>query len=214
MSSGADTRSVERLDANIPGAFPETSRSQSLISTAHQTLAESLYERRDEYTQPKDVKIKVGSWNVAGLKGVEQDVGGWFVGGKGIEESLVGMDITKEQRESVVHQEARRSKVAPTIPHNDVKVLPGDEEVGIYALGLQEVVDITSATEALRPFTDPSVAKRWKAAVGAAMPAGYQLVAEQQLIGLLLLVYVSPEVHPQIKAVSTTSVGTGLMGCM
>ncbi|PVI07678.1 DNase I-like protein [Periconia macrospinosa] len=181
MSPEAYINSTERLDATIPGAFPESSRSQSLISTTHQTLAEALYERRSEYTRAQDVRIKVGSWNVAGLKGVEQDVGAWFVRGKGMEESLV---------------------------------LPGDDEVGIYVLGLQEVVDITSATEALRPYTDPAVANRWKSAVGAAMPAGYRLVAEQQLIGLLLLIYVSPAVHPQIKAVSTTSVGTGLMGYM
>ncbi|CAI6333856.1 unnamed protein product [Periconia digitata] len=214
MPAAPDINSTERLDADIPGAFPETSRSQSLISTTHQTLADSLYERREEYTRPQEVKIKVGSWNVAGLKGVEQDVGAWFVGGKGMEESLVGMKIRDNPRESVENQEARRSSVAPTVPRNDEKALPGDEEVGIYALGLQEVVDITSATEALRPFTDPSVANRWKLAVGASMPAGYRLVAEQQLIGLLLLIYVSPTVHPQIKAVSTTSVGTGLMGYM
>jgi phosphatidylinositol-bisphosphatase len=217
MTSDTESSSTERLDAKIPGAFPERSRSQSVIST-HQTISQVLYDRRAEYTRARNVRIKVGSWNVAGMKGVEQDVGAWFVGGKGIEESLAGLGVADAKagnaRESVKHQEARHSTVTSTIPLNDEESVPGHDEIGIYALGLQEVVDITSATEALRPYTDPSVARRWKEAVGAALPDGYQLVAEQQLIGLLLLIYVSPTVHPQVKGVSTTSVGTGLMGYM
>ncbi|KAF1948703.1 phosphatase family protein-like protein [Byssothecium circinans] len=213
----SDSSSTERLEAQIPGAFPDANQSQSAVST-HQTLSQALYDRRAEYTRARNVRIKVGSWNVAGMKGVERDVGAWFVGGKGIEESLAGLGVADSKagdaRESVEAQETRRSSVAPTIPLNDRKAVPGDEEVGIYALGLQEVVDITSFSEALRPYTDPSVASRWKEAVSATMPEGYQLVAEQQLIGLLLLIYVSPAIHPQIKAVSTTSVGTGLMGYM
>jgi phosphatidylinositol-bisphosphatase len=166
------------------------------------------------------VRIKVGSWNAAGLKGVEQDIGPWFVGGKGIEESLAGLGVRDSDatdasaKESISHQEARRTSHAPTVPTHDTAAVPGNEEIGLYVLGLQEVVDVSSATEALRPYTDPSVANRWKASIATALPPGYQLVAEQQLIGLLLLIYVSPEVHPHVKSVSTTSVGTGLMGYM
>jgi phosphatidylinositol-bisphosphatase len=215
----SDAGSTDRLEANIPGAFPEGNISQTDISSP-QTLSQVLYARRAEFTRPRDVRIKVGSWNVAAQKGTEQDVGAWFVGGKGIEASLAGLGVTdanvkaEEGRESIRAQEARHSSVAPTVPHHDKGATPGGTEVGIYALGLQEVVDVSSATEALRPYTDPSVAKRWKVALEAALPRGYQLVAEQQLIGLLLLIYVSPEVHPHVKAVSTTSVGTGLMGYM
>lgn len=211
--------STERLEANIPGAFPAGNISQTTIST-HQTLSQSLYERRAEFTRLRDVRIKVGSWNVAAQKGTEQDVGAWFVGGKGVEASFAGLGVTdadlkaEEGRESIRAQEARRSSVAPTVPHHDKGALPAGDEVGIYALGLQEVVDISSATEALRPYTDPSVANKWKAAVEASLPKGYQLVAEQQLIGLLLIIYASPSVYPHLKAVSTTSVGTGLMGYM
>jgi phosphatidylinositol-bisphosphatase len=217
--SAGTTGSTDRLEANIPGAFPEGNVSQTNIST-HQTLSQILYERRAEFTRPRDVRIKVGSWNVAGQKGTEQDVGAWFVGGKGIEASLAGLGVTDADlkaeagRESIRAQEARHTTSTTTVPRHDKGAAPAGDEVGIYALGLQEVVDISSATEALRPYTDPSVAKKWKAAVEAALPRGYQLVAEQQLIGLLLLVFASPEVQPHIKAVSTTSVGTGLMGYM
>lgn len=166
------------------------------------------------------MRIKVGSWNVAGMKGVEQDIGAWFVNGKGIEESLAGLGVRDpdandaSSKETVSAQEERRTSLAPTVPANDTKAVPSNEEVGLYVLGLQEVVDISSATEALRPYTDPSVANKWKSTVATALPKGYQLVAEQQLIGLLLLVYASPEIAPHVKSVSTTSVGTGLMGYM
>ncbi|KAF2680254.1 DNase I-like protein [Lentithecium fluviatile CBS 122367] len=215
----SDAGSTERLEANIPGAFPEGNISQLAFST-HQSLSQALYERRAEFTRPRDVRIKVGSWNVAAQKGTEQDVGAWFVSGKGIEASLAGFGVTdadaklEEGRESISAQEARRTSVTPTVPHHDKGAAPAGTAVGIYALGLQEVVDVSSPAEALRPYTDPSVANKWKAAVEAALPKGYQLIAEQQLIGLLLLIYASPEVHPHVKAVSTTSVGTGLMGYM
>ncbi|KAF2744443.1 DNase I-like protein [Sporormia fimetaria CBS 119925] len=177
----------DRFDA-IPGAFPEN---DTETGSTQQSLSQALFERRAEYTRPKNLRIKVGTWNVAGLKGLEKDLGAWFVEAKG-GDSRAGADATA---------------------HDDAP-LANEAEVGIYALGLQEVVDINSPAEALRPFTDPSVASRWKEAIESALPSGYQLVAEQQLTGLLLLIYVSPTIRPQVSAISTTSVGTGLMGYM
>lgn len=224
MSYNVAANSSERLDATIPGAFPGVDASHavnpSATSTTHQSLAQALYARRAEYTRPRHVRIKVGTWNVAGMKGVEQDIAAWLVDGKGIEASLAGLGVqepdakSEAQKESVSAQEARQSSLAPTVPTNDTKQVPANEDIGLYVLGLQEVVDISSPTEALRPYTDPSVANRWKSSVASALPTGYELVAEQQLIGLLLLIYASPEVAPHVKAVSTTSVGTGLMGYM
>ena len=46
----------------------------------------------------------------------------------------------------------------------------------------------------------------------AALPPGYECVASPQLIGMLLLVYASPSTAPLVSSVSTTTVGTGLMG--
>jgi len=48
--------------------------------------------------------------------------------------------------------------------------------------------------------------------VKAALPSGYECVASPQLIGLLLLVYVSSEIAPLVSSVSTATVGTGLIG--
>ncbi|MCJ1371583.1 hypothetical protein MMC20_002802 [Loxospora ochrophaea] len=214
-----------------PGAFPTTfgdPNCPTVISSQH-SLAQALHERRLDYTRPQKTRVKVGTWNVASLSGTEKDIGGWFVGGKGVSETLSGLKLRDEdssgskedgefkehnQIEGVVSQEKRQTKYQSTIPTNDPGTLPAGEEIGIYVLGLQEIVDISSATEALRPYSDPHPARKWKRAIAEALPNGYTRVAEQQLIGLLLLVYASPSIAPTISSVSTTSVGTGLMGYM
>ncbi|OCK78602.1 DNase I-like protein [Lepidopterella palustris CBS 459.81] len=212
-SNPANRSSVDLLDSTIPGAFPHAQ-----IST-HQTLSQAVYARRAEYTRPRRIRIKVGSWNVAALKGIEKDVGGWFVDGRDVEEAMAGLALEGQQtcgsdeRESVKDQEARRTKET-TLPWGDPGTVPGGDEIGIYALGLQEVVDVNSPAEALRPYTDPTTANKYKSAIEEVLPEGYRLVAEQQLIGLLILIYASPMMIPEIKSVSTTSVGTGLMGYM
>jgi phosphatidylinositol-bisphosphatase len=220
-TNAPSVRSTEHLNAQIPGAFPDA-RSPSIASiSTHQTsLTQTLYDRRSEYTRQRNVRLKIGTWNTAAQKGTEQDIGAWFVQGKGVEEAMAGLGVDQREyhsdadRESEGAQEARHARNTPTIPHHDPGSGPRGEEVDIYVLGLQEIVDISSATEALRPYTDPSVANRWKASLEAALPKGYKLVSEQQLIGLWLVIYASPQVFPQIKNVSTTSVGTGLMGYM
>ena len=164
----------------------------------------------------------MGTWNVASLAGTHRDVAAWFVDGKGVSEDLSGFaPADGDSRpakpgdiETVRSQEDRRTKKASTTPRNDVALLPGGDEVGLYVLGLQEIVDISSAAEALRPYSDPQPARKWKRAVAEALPNGYQQVAEQQLIGLFLVIYASPSIAPTISSVSTTSVGTGLMGYM
>lgn len=219
-NAASSVRSAGYLDAQIPGAFPDARSLSSASITTHQvSLSQALYNRRDEYTRSKHVRIKVGSWNTGAQKGTEQDVGAWFAKGKGVEEAMAGLGVSNERgsaghRERVDAQETRFMPSRPSVPHRDPGSVPGGEDVDIYVLGLQEIVDITSATEALRPYTDPSAAKKWKASLEAALPKGYQLVSEQQLIGLWLVIYASPDVFPQIKNVSTTSVGTGLMGYM
>ncbi|KAF2773549.1 inositol polyphosphate 5-phosphatase [Teratosphaeria nubilosa] len=222
---------------DVPGAFPapsamrsstegwEREREQEQDASCH-SLSHAIYARRSDYVRPKHVRIKVGSWNVAAYKGTEKDVGGWFVGGKGVADGLSGLRLrdqesgagqaraTDDEREDVAAQEARYKKKQSTVPRNDPGSVPGNGDVGLYVLGLQEVVDVNSFTEALRPYTDPSVASKWKDAMINALPWGYTLVAEQQLIGMLLLIYASPDVAHEVKSVSTTSVGTGIAGYM
>jgi phosphatidylinositol-bisphosphatase len=189
-------------------------------STQH-SLSRAVYERRAEYTRPRTIRIKVGSWNVAACKDVERDIGGWFVEGKGIDKNLAGLQVSdgieddhsQAGVESIKDQEERRTRKHSTLPLNDEGTITGGSDIDLYVLGLQEVVELSSAKEYLtRVYTDPSTALKWKAAMIAALPAGYQLVSEQQLSGLLMLIYASPELAPTISSVSSVAVGTGFLG--
>ncbi|KAI5364702.1 putative Rho GTPase activation protein [Septoria linicola] len=227
-SRGASNASSSSLMQDVPGAFPTTPipHDHDDISQEHedeqnevtfQSLSQAVYARRAEFVRPKHVRIKIGTWNTAAIKGTEKDVGAWFVGGKGVADDLTGATNIEDRTaviEDATEQESRYERKKETLPRGDESVLPHDEDVGLYVLGLQEVVDITAVGEALKPYTDPAAANKWKEAMQEALPSGYQLVAEQQLIGLLLLVYASPVVARDVKAVSTTSVGTGVFGYM
>jgi phosphatidylinositol-bisphosphatase len=215
---------------DVPGGFP-TREDTNEDESSYQSLTQAIYARRAEYVKPKRMRIKIGTWNTAAYKGAVKDVGGWFVDGKGVAEALAGLKIGDpsqvhhggdeipdqtglEAREDVAEQEARYERKKSTVPVNDPGSIPGGDDIGLYALGLQEVVDINSVSEALRPFTDPSIAKKWKVEMEKSLPKGYTLVAEQQLLGLLLLIYAAPDIASEVRSVSTTSVGTGLGGYM
>lgn len=214
---------VQTAEAQIHQERLSCEQSSQTVVSSQLTLQQAVHARRSEFTRPRDLKIKVGTWNVAGHKGVEKDLGAWFAGGAGIAESLVGLNVdgaensSDEEQETVGRQESRVNRrwfKKTTLPKHDRRQQADSEDVGLYVLGLQEIVDINSPTEALRPFADNSSSKKFKKALEKALPKGYELVAEQQLIGLLLLIYAHPDVSSDIRAVSTTSVGTGLMGYM
>ncbi|KIV90751.1 hypothetical protein PV10_05375 [Exophiala mesophila] len=190
-------------------------------STSH-SLSSAVRARKDEYIRKETVKVKVGTWNVASINGTEKDLGAWFVGGygvKGLSQDLAGLAVETQpvagqenSIESVEAQEARLAKKKSTLPKDDIPAVDHDSDIDLYVLGLQEVIDVASMTEAVKPFTDPNPAKKWKKALTTALPPTYQMVAEQQLLGLLILIYASPTLAPSISNVSTASVGTGLMG--
>lgn len=201
-------------DQQLLGALPIEPISPGLNAQLH--LAREIYHRRNEYVRSREVRVKIGSWNVAACAGAEKDIGEWFVDGKGISKLHGGLPTNSKTEDDNVEdaatQEKHFSKQKSTLPANDSSGLPSESEIDIYALGLQEIIDINSATEALRPFVDSIPTQRWKDSVAEALPAGYVLVAEQQLSGLLLLIYASPSIASTISSVSTMSVGTGLMG--
>lgn len=210
---------------STPGAFPSSPNSEQYpeaISAPH-SLSLAVKARRSEYVKKKTIRVKVGTWNVAALSGTELDIGAWFVEGKGIkglEENLSELSAKEqtdtsageENIESVEDQELRRTKKKSTVPKDDVPAVAAGDDIDLYVLGLQEIVDINSASEALRPFADPFPGKKWKAALKEALPPGYKLIVEQQMSGLYLLVFASAELAPSISSVSSTSVGTGLLG--
>ncbi|KAL8792391.1 MAG: hypothetical protein Q9195_005005 [Heterodermia aff. obscurata] len=214
-----------------PGAYPSTPGdpdAPTIVST-QSSLSQAVYQRRSEFTRSYTTKVKVGTWNVASLTGTEKDVGGWFVGGKGLSDTLNHLAIDQENGserhyrrrsgtadtvESSASQEKRRSKKNSTLPQHEDVYITGGENIGLYVLGLQELVNISSVTTALGFDTDQTPGKKWKEAIEKALPGGYELVAEEKLAGLYLVIYASPTLAPQITSVSTTSVGTGLAGLL
>lgn len=190
----------------------------ALISSPH-SLSRAVHARKLEYVRPRKIKIKVGSWNVAACPGTDKDLAGWFMEGKGIDKRLAGLtsaiqgNHSQDNVESVSDQEARRTKKESTIPKGDQGVIAGGDEIGLYVLGLQEVVELTAAKEYIgRVYSDSGPTTKWRNALKAALPPGYQMICEQQLSGLLLYIFASPEVAPTISSVSSVSVGTGIMG--
>ncbi|PWY72904.1 phosphatase family protein [Aspergillus heteromorphus CBS 117.55] len=170
------------------------------------SLPQAVKARKTEYTRQQSIRIKVGTWNVAAISGTEEDIGKWFVQRKGVCEEISGLRVSDLQdsgvlKERVLNNEDALPEFAP-------------EKIGLYVLGLQEIVDVSSPAEALRPYVDPAPSNRWKAAAQKALPPGYQLVAETQLVGLLQLIYAAPFLVDQVSSVSCVSVGTGLLGYM
>ncbi|ESZ90794.1 hypothetical protein SBOR_8823 [Sclerotinia borealis F-4128] len=191
------------------------------MTSSPQSLSKAVYARRDEYTRPQKIKIKIGCWNVAACPGTEKDLAGWFVQGKGIDKRLAGLELanaiekddSQANIESVDEQESRRNKKESTIPLGDEGVIAGGEDIGLYVLGLQEVVELTSAREYIgKVYSNNDPVTTWRKALSGALPEGYKLVAEQQLSGLLIFIFASPTVAPTISSVSSVSVGTGFMG--
>lgn len=209
---------------DVPGAFPTTPTQEKHAPgiSAPQSLSAAVNARKDEFVRQKTIKVKVGTWNVASGHAAEKDLGAWFIkglGSKGLSQDLAGLSIDNDPNaarnkstESVEEQEERFNKKKSTYPQNDSPAGSHSDEIGLYVLGLQEIVDISSVTEAVKPYTDPYPAKRWKSAIEESLPSGYEKVAEQQLLGLLILIYASPEVLPNVSSVDASSVGTGLMG--
>ncbi|KAG4030355.1 hypothetical protein MFRU_012g00950 [Monilinia fructicola] len=191
------------------------------MTSSPQSLSKAVYARRDEYTRPQKIKIKIGCWNVAACPGTEKDLAGWFVQGKGIEKQLAALELanaieedgSQAKIESIDEQESRRKKKESTIPRGDEGVIAGGEDIGLYVLGLQEVVELTSAREYIgKVYSNNDPVTTWRKALSTALPEGYTLVAEQQLSGLLMFIFASSTVAPTISSVSTVSVGTGFMG--
>jgi phosphatidylinositol-bisphosphatase len=181
------------------------------------SLSKAVFARRADYVRPRKIKIKIGTWNVAACPGTEKDLAGWFAEGKGVHKRLAGLSIEEieipDDVEDVKTQERRHTPDEPTIPKGDKGSVPGGTDIGLYVLGLQEVVELSSAKDYIgRVYADSGTTTKWRNALVDALPPGYVSIAEQQLSGLLLLIFASPEVASTISSVSTVNVGTGIMG--
>ncbi|RHZ49251.1 phosphatase family protein [Aspergillus thermomutatus] len=225
MSSNTDQSGSQPPVSSIPGGYHSDSDSSSSGRYRDErndpfALPKAVRARKSEYTRQQTLRVKVGTWNVAAIRGTEEDVSKWFVQRKGICEQLSGLKLhdPRDMSDGTDWGSGDASKEAQDgqPKRKGFLKLPAyePEKVGLYVLGLQEIVDVSSAAEALRPYLDPSPSNKWKAAVEKALPEGFQLVAETQLVGLLLLIYAAPFIVESISSVSSTNVGTGLLGYM
>ncbi|KAI1390693.1 DNase I-like protein [Hypoxylon trugodes] len=197
------------------------------------SLSRAVRARKAEYVRPHRIRIKIGSWNVAGCPGTDKDLASWFVDGKGAEPQLDAKLARMKLSESNgtiqadIGEDARsQTSAGPTISSEgqvdlnsseggaeepNVRLLGGDK-IGLYVLGLQEIVNLNIVTQTF--YSDPDAIAKWQDALEAALPRGYSLIASEQLVGLLLLIYASPEVAETISNESTVSVGTGISGLL
>ena len=220
--SPADRTSKAPTLSDYESSFINIENPAPPLETVHstpQSLSRAVWERRAEYIRPTSIRIKIGTWNVAACPGVENDIKDWFIDGQGVDTKLSGLHIGDESHASiptteiVQGEDERRTKSSIANGLDGDGDVVGGEEVGIYVLGLQEIVSLASAKEYIgRVYLDSGPLNVWKEAVGKAVPKGYECVAETQMSGLLLLIYVSPTIAPTISNVSSSSVGTGVMG--
>nr|RBQ93060.1 hypothetical protein FVER53263_07551 [Fusarium verticillioides] len=173
-------------------------------STTPQSLAKAVHARRFEFVRPHSLKVKIGTWNVAACTGTDKDLATWFTHGEGLDQQLTSLNLSQNSAVETDNTDNGSSK-----PH-----LTAGGDIGLYVLGLQEIVDLNTTKEYMNRavYTDTSVMDKWKAALEAALPKGYELITAEQMTGLLLLVYASPEIASTISNVSTKQVGTGLLG--
>ncbi|KAI1030093.1 hypothetical protein LB504_010539 [Fusarium proliferatum] len=173
-------------------------------STTPQSLAKAVHARRSEFVRPHSLKVKIGTWNVAACTGTDKDLATWFTDGQGLDQQLTSLNLSQNSAVETDDKDNGNSK-----PH-----LTAGGDIGLYVLGLQEIVDLNTTKEYMNRavYTDTSVMDKWKVALEAALPKGYELITAEQMTGLLLLVYASPEIAPTISNISTKQVGTGLLG--
>lgn len=177
------------------------------LSTTPQSLARAVLARRAEYVRPHRIRVKIGSWNVAACPGTDKDLCSWFVDGRGVDRSFATLDLNNNPA-----IDRKKSKLRDE-DDDSVRLIGGDE-IGLYVLGLQEVVELSPAKDTLKGnlYADKGPVEKWKTAFESSMPKGYELVAVDQMSGILLLIYASPTIASTITNVSTKQVGTGLLG--
>lgn len=100
-------------------------------------LTHQMLSRRVEFTRQQQIKVKVGTWNVAALQGIEEDLADWIV--------------DRDRDAHTVSVDATKGKDKDT-----------EDEIGIYVVALQEVVDVT-ARETYLKYLDPKIEMNWKA---------------------------------------------------
>lgn len=175
---------TESRPPSSEGAEPED------LTSGPQSLHRAVLARKAEYVRPHKIRIKVGTWNVAACTGTDKDLASWF--GSSDSEDPGGASSSEATRGAA-------------------QQLAEENKIDLYVLGLQEAVELGPTQYLNRVVTEDPTKEKWKAAVETALPDGYQLISCEQMSGLLLVIYASPELAPTISDVSSCAIGTGMI---
>ncbi|KAL2268949.1 hypothetical protein VTJ83DRAFT_3795 [Remersonia thermophila] len=180
------------------------------LSTNAYSLHRAVRARRAEYIRSHRLRIKIGTWNVAACPGTDKDLARWFVDGEGLDPAL---GSSSKPPDAGAPEWTGFNRGSST-PQDDEAIQLAGDKIGLYVLGLQEVNVLTAPSQYMTWIygADEETPAKWKEAVEAALPEGYQLVVSELLAGMLLLVYASPEIAPIVSNVSTSAVGAGALG--
>ncbi|XP_050314325.1 synaptojanin-1 isoform X2 [Anthonomus grandis grandis] len=192
-----DNSKQEAIDILLLGSTLSTEladRARNLLpyNTLHappQVLRE-MCKRYNEYTEPLQVRVAVGTYNVNGGKHFR---------------SLVFKDI--KLSDWLLDNHKQNQSLVDTTGCDVNRMTPVD----IYAIGFEEIVDLNAAN-IVNSSTEN--AKAWATELEKVLSRDYPyaLLTYQQLVGVCLYVFVRPELIPFIKDVAVDSVKTGLGG--
>ncbi|XP_066158200.1 synaptojanin-1 [Euwallacea fornicatus] len=192
-----DNSKQEAIDVFLLGSSLSTEladRARNLLpyNTLHAPppVLREMCKRYTEYTEPLQVRIAVGTYNVNGGKHFR---------------SLVFKDI--KLSDWLLDNHKNNQSLVDTSYSDVNRMTPVD----IYAIGFEEIVDLNAAN-IVNSSTEN--AKAWALELQKVLSRDcpYVLITYQQLVGVCLYVFVRPEHVPFIKDVAVDSVKTGLGG--
>ncbi|CAK1540447.1 unnamed protein product [Leptosia nina] len=156
----------------------------NILHTSTPVLRE-MCRRANEFTQPTNIRITIGTYNVNGGKHFR---------------SLAYKDVSLADW----LLDCPNSALVNTV---NLKDHPSD----IFAIGFQEIVDL-NASNIMAASSDN--AKAWSEELEKVLcrDASYTLLSSHQLVGVCLFVFVRKDLVPHIRDVALDSVKTGLGG--
>lgn len=147
-----------------------------------------MCKRYNEYVNIKNIRIAVGTYNVAGGKNFRT------------------VEIQNSLREWLLDSHVQTTQKDLVLSTQDAT-----QPVDIFAIGFQEIVDL-NASNIMAASTEN--AKMWAEELQKALSRdnNYVLLTYQQLVGVCLYIFIRPENAPFIRDLAIDCVKTGLGG--
>ncbi|KAI1286204.1 Synaptojanin-1 [Halotydeus destructor] len=176
-------------------------RARSLLSLNYMHLPPNilvaLCDRHLEFTEPKKLRLMVGTWNVNGGKHFNSIV---YKRSDPLSDWLLDNQKTGQKSPNIMDLSLDDSL-------NEVDQGPAD----IYAIGFEEIVDLNASNIMAASTTNQ---KEWlvelQKTISRDVP--YVPITSVQLVGVCLFIFVRPEHARHIRDVSIDQVKTGLGG--